>query len=1023
MRNAILITIICLMASCAINENNDRGMQERSGEVLEVFFSTEIAGEETVEVKSILSPDIESKVSDMTLASYGSDGRLLDVRYYSQAYEGMPLLVAPGELCNIYALVNMGDMSGEFPESESDVSYIEYHIPSYSYVDICGFPMSGILEDFSSESFYGIIPVQRLFAKLCVRITHKSLDGYSSALPYSYNMCNKSLYVRQANRRLLPFSKNGSKAVRSSDILSMSDSNQNLNDRYAYQGSLTNGGYGPGPGYMQDTTLVFYVPENVQGKLLPYNDDPFSKVYGEIDDVGGKSYADLCTYLEFNARRENTMGYSGDVMYRYYLGADNTSDFSLERNKRYDLTLDFTEEGFFAESWKVTRGGDWNDRRVLNFVGAPFDVQPGGSVDVMVHYHRSGLVEGDSFLIPDDWRIEVDWTAMAAAGLSYAYDPSSLVMGKNGFKDFCIKVSASSSAKVGASVPIAVVTRDGAVADAAVINVTERKGFSPQWDFLPEYVSQEGVMSFDHIDSSDLPLSVSVSDPSKISCMSISDSSFKVVASRTGRVALTVKNALGTKSVVIPLDIKAPILELDASAIALNPDGGTVSTTYRYLDAEGQILTNVNASAFDSFLLPVMHVEPYFSPVINSSSVSLSIVTLTSDGKSIELGEDYTAVLYAADCQAVSSRNLILKVKDPFDGMIVRDYGVLDDYTLFTQNGVPAALRNIFSNEVEANRNVEYNGFVPSASGLYVSVALEPVWTGGFSNPNGVFKAEFGGSGKIKLSYNTLSSSTLHSAGRHNMMVYVTNRNSKEKIGRVCGTVDVYVHTALGAKAVFGSQMCNYSPYGNETFASVYNMIAGRSIYPYPSSTSYIHYIDVTMEWMTDVSKVYVWNRMNGAAQTGNSFMDALEIVRPSVVDGQTDSNTRMLYSVMAGSDSRISVCGEKYGQRKGIGNILYRALLQPTYSMAVNEADLKLWFFGYQAANGSGAPAMAPCYTIHNLNKGVDMQNNKVYSRTPYYFSPSSCKDYVDDQGRGYHVIHFLEEISPYTHGWINLL
>jgi hypothetical protein len=88
-----------------------------------------------------------------------------------------------------------------------------------------------------------------------------------------------------------------------------------------------------------------------------------------------------------------------------------------------------------------------------------------------------------------------------------------------------------------------------------------------------------------------------------------------------------------------------------------------------------------------------------------------------------------------------------------------------------------------------------------------------------------------------------------------------------------------------------------------------------------------------------------------------------------------------------------------------------------------VTDTDRKQWFFGYQSYTGRGTPAMAPCYTLHNMNIGSDMNANKVASRSPYYFSPSSCGGYVDDMGRGYHVIHFLEEIYPETCGWINLL
>jgi hypothetical protein len=254
-------------------------------------------------------------------------------------------------------------------------------------------------------------------------------------------------------------------------------------------------------------------------------------------------------------------------------------------------------------------------------------------------------------------------------------------------------------------------------------------------------------------------------------------------------------------------------------------------------------------------------------------------------------------------------------------------------------------------------------------------------------------------------------------------MLYVTNRHSGEKIGRSCGTIEVYVHTAIGARSRFGSQKCTYNPYGNETFASVYNTVAGRTVYSSASPSAMVYFMDVSLEWMTDVSKVYVWNRMNAAIQSGASWMDAPDIVRPSVADGALDSNTNMLYSVMNGSDSRISVGGEKYGRRSGIGRVLYRALLQPVFSSALTDTDLKVRFFGYQTVTGKGTPSMAPCYTLHDLNKSADMNKNEVISREPYYFSPSSCSLYVDAQGRGYHVIHFLEDISPGTYGWIDLL
>ena len=1018
-----ILMYVVLLASCAVNKPELQDVDSSCRALRRVYVSAEIAGEKIVEVKSVLSSDIESRMSDITLASYGNDGLLLDVAYYDAISGSMSLLVESAGN-NIYALVNMGDMTASFPLMEQEISGMEYYVRSYSDVEDRGFPMSGKLTGYYPESGTAKITVERLFAKLRVRIIHKSLAGYSPSSYYAFNLCNKSIRLRQANGRVLPFSEHGSRADRLSDILVESDGYQNLNDRNAYQGSLSQSDMGPGPGYLQDTTLILYVPENMQGNLLPHNKDPYAKNYEGISDVDGKSYSDLCTYLEFNARRENTLGYSGDVMYRYYLGADNTSDFNLERNKRYDITLDFTEDGFFVDSWKVSRGDDWTDGRILEFTGEPYLVNPGGTARIMVHYHRSGKIQADSQICPDDWDFLVDETSMMEAGLSYSFDPESLVVGEDGFGRCCVNLVADSDAKVGRSIPVKVISRDGSLSDESSVTVIARTDFSPLWSNRPEYVSQEGVMSVAGVTKDDLPLSVTLSDPSMISCAGIGEETFRIVALRAGKVQVVVSNAAGTRKAVVPLEIKAPGLVPDMSSVMLNPDGEAATFNYAYVDAQGNQLRNINASAFDTYLRPIFDAGPCFTASATSSSVSVCITSLMASGRELELGKSYEAVLSAADCPDVIPKSVSLVVDNPFEGISVRDFGQIHDYTLFVSNSVNPLLRSAFAQEIRANSSFEYQGFVPDAEAGCVSVALEPVWADGFSYPNEVFRAAIDReTSRITVVCESVSSSTRHSAGRHRMMVYVTNRYSGQKVGACCGELDLYVHAAIGAEAVFGSQMCSWKPYGNETFASVYNNIAGWSVYSSVNSSSLICYMDVYMKWMTDVSGVYVLSRMSAGVQSGVNWLDALDIVRPSVSDGELNSNTRMLYSVMNGSDSRISVCGEKYGPRRGIGGVLYRALQVPVYTSTLTDVDIKRFFLGYNATAGRASSVFAPRYTLHDMNQGADIQENKVMSRSPYPFSPSSFPSYVDRAGKGHHVIHFLEEISPQTCGWINLL
>jgi hypothetical protein len=991
---------------------------------VEVRFGVEVRGARAAGTKSILPDDIENRLTQLTLASYGPDGILTDTGYYEGDMASLPLYVSGDGPSNIYALVNMGDMSQKFPESEAEVGGMEYMIPSYSDVGERGIPMSGILEAYSPGAGGGNVLLDRLFAKLRVRVTHNSLAGYSPSDKYVFNMCNRSLYVRQANGRLHPFSRVGSRAVFASDTLSSSDCNPDMNDRGAYAGPLNQSQLGPGPGYFQDTTLVFYVPENVQGKLLPDNDRPDGKVYESISDINGESYSDLCTYLEFNARREPQQGYSGSVRYRYYLGADNTSDFSLERNRCYDLTLDFTEDGFHQDGWRVSRGDDWSDTRSLCFVEEPFLVQPGRSEKVMVHYHRFSGSGTDSQKYPDEWRLVIDEYAAEAAGVSFSYDPDVLVRGENGSMDFCVNVSGRDDAVVGGSVPIRIETRDGSIVDESILHVVDRVDFSLFWNFCPQYVSQCGQLFVTGVESGDYPLTVSSSDEDCLSIVSDTPESFKVIARGMGSPRVTVSNASGTKSVSVDMDIKAPVLELDKSYVALNPDGVPAGVGYVYKDSEGQPLSGLHDETFNSILAPVVSGSGYFGSSVAGASVGLFVSRVYENGKKIALGAEYQLAVSASGCPEVEPAVVDVYVKDPFRNVSVRNLGRVDDFTLLSLEGTHECLKAAFAEDIRNNSCYRYDCDVPDASASSISAGLEPQWPGSFSYPAGVFGIELDVQSRtVSLNAGEVSQSSSHSVGRHDLVLYVTNRHSLERLSCVGGVLDVYVHTVVGARAEFGSRKCCYSDGKGGTFASQYNVVAERTVYQYPASTDVIYYADVSLEWMTDVSGVYLLDRMNYFLAGGSDRFDAMDIVRPDVSDGHVDSNLGMLYSVCETPDDRVSICGESLGPRKGIGVPLYRALLVRTFGYELSQTSLNQYFFGYSPQSATASGAYAPRYSLHDMNLGDDMSCNVVYSREPYYFSPSDCASFRDKDGRGYHVIHFLEEISPYTFGWMNLL
>lgn len=1014
--------LMCMLAfgafACRMPEEVPMGNPVES--LVQLDFTTTVrGGYGASSTRSILAEEtIETKVTQVTLASYDESGKLTDARYYDGAVHDMRLDISAKGRSNVYALVNMGDMTRTVPASESGMSGITYSVGSYESAENHGIPMKGILSGVTPGGFAREITVDRLFAKVCIRILHTSMENSSAGTPYAYNLKNISLYVRQANSVLSPFSSGGSRAERSSDVMEVSDYCGDMASREEYEGSLPASGLGPGPGYFQDTTFVFYVPENVQGQLLRGNADPLAKVESGIRNVGDKDYSGLCTYVEFNARRENTgQGYSGSVMYRFYLGEDDVSDFTVMGNCRYDLTLDLTENGLHLDNWKVTRGEDWTDTRVLTFMDDPYVVYLGGSRDVNVRYHRSSAIAG-SERRPDDWTYQFDDAGMRAAGLKYTFNPE-IAAGE----DFCFSFSADKDSEVGAIFPLKVMTKDGSIVDQTVISIADAGKLEPVWDHLPVYVSQYGVLKVNGAASDGLPLNATVSNDGILGVERIDDDEFRIVAKAVGTVNLVLKSKDESQVLSVPIDVKAPVLKVSADRVSLNPDGASSNVGYTYVDEYGSVLQNVDDEVFMTSLKPKLTDNAFFSAETDRRYASLYVGRLSYESSDLTPGEEYGLYLEAVACPEVTRCPLAAYVTDPFAGIGVSDFGRLDDYTMFAVDGVNAKVRSHFEKELSGDFRLEFQAPVPDAEPSLVSASLVPSWQGSFTYSNEVYALSYVSSGasgdaSFRVVRNAVTASTRHSAGKHDVVISVKNRHSGEHLDHVCGRMDVYVHAALGAKADFGSSQCSYSLiYNGKTFAEVYNSVAGQYVYN-PGSTTRIYYMDVAMDWLVNVSG----SRLLGGFAMSTS-PEALAFISPGKEDGFMDTNLRLLYSVCQANDDRLGVGGEPAGTRAGIGRMLYRALRVQTYNYQLAEANLNEWFLGYTSATGQALQAYAPSYLLHDLSRGTDMNANVVYSRSPFYYSPPSFGSCVDLQGRGYHVIHFLEEIAPETGGWTNLL
>lgn len=92
------------------------------------------------------------------------------------------------------------------------------------------------------------------------------------------------------------------------------------------------------------SSMVFYVPENLQGELLSGNTDPYEKNYNTLSSIASSRRAGRCTYLELSAEfdpmaNEGNPRYTGGIIYRFYLGKNDTSNFDITRNTNRKITL------------------------------------------------------------------------------------------------------------------------------------------------------------------------------------------------------------------------------------------------------------------------------------------------------------------------------------------------------------------------------------------------------------------------------------------------------------------------------------------------------------------------------------------------------------------------------------------------------------------------------------------------------------------------------------------------------------
>lgn len=329
MRRIITMAITALlMCSCIYEDLSDcPNFIQGIGKPVDVEFC--VSCTDSIETKSSISAS-ETAVTNLNLFVY-YDGKL-ETSSYIESPTSFSLSLVKGRTYNMYALANMGRVSAPFTEEE--MKDYQYSISKVTDIKLA-FPMCWSLADktISGSGPRVNINLERMVSRINFSIDSSELEDFTVT----------AVRLRQAALQMYPFFDNGSEGSRASNLSEVGDGD------WASSSDLTKLNAGQ--------KIWFYALENCQGVLLPGNKSAESKIPSEIP-YG----SELCTYLEMTAsysgEYEGVPVSSDNVVYRFYIGNDNCSDFNVRRNNSVDISLTVTRDRIFDESWKVSYGDD-----------------------------------------------------------------------------------------------------------------------------------------------------------------------------------------------------------------------------------------------------------------------------------------------------------------------------------------------------------------------------------------------------------------------------------------------------------------------------------------------------------------------------------------------------------------------------------------------------------------------------------------------------------------------------------------
>lgn len=309
------------VASCALEEM-ETGIGDQNMESFGITVEVDAPEQVGPKTKSSFTEEQLKRISDLNILIYHEGILQKEYCKYITDLSSIRFSLPGGkDGFNIYLVGNVGEVDA--PESESDIEDLQYVVSSYDDFRTKGFPVANAYMNYTKGSSTNL-KVKRLVGQYNVRID-ASADAEYTVKDLRMINCALDVYPFATDKKATVFTQIDN--TKTGDILTADDI-QKLN---------------------AGEVVPLYFIENLQGVLLPNNTDRKNK----IPSIVGYEYAQYCTYIEITADIQTASAKYTNGKYRFYLGQDETTDFSIRRNTVYNATLDFTQNMVSEEEWRI----------------------------------------------------------------------------------------------------------------------------------------------------------------------------------------------------------------------------------------------------------------------------------------------------------------------------------------------------------------------------------------------------------------------------------------------------------------------------------------------------------------------------------------------------------------------------------------------------------------------------------------------------------------------------------------------